>query len=301
MLYYMEEKVLSFGNYKLNAEKDETIKSIKIKKADVYKPDFQLFERFCSKHYLGVDFESLIVYLHDSVTKAKVRLSTFNRRAAGVKYWLKNVHGISPTGEQELEITMLRKLYSTEDYLRLKSMHGVQVEKQSDVLRLIDRYDTAEDKDIRIRAICLVNLYTANRPSEMVRLKVSDFELDKRTVHVQLIKQGEMARKRLTLEAVQAVKKYIIRFNLQPDDFFVGKIDKWGNYTSAQIKEDSYNSMIKKWLDFPPYTFRKTQITTMYKNGADIPTIAKQSGHKSAQTIMQHYIKLHAEDVDEFL
>lgn len=36
----MEEKVLSFGNYKLNAEKDETIKSIKIKKRMCTNPTF---------------------------------------------------------------------------------------------------------------------------------------------------------------------------------------------------------------------------------------------------------------------
>jgi len=39
----------------------------------------------------------------------------------------------------------------------------------------------------------------------------------------------------------------------------------------------------------------------MYQNGADIPTIVKQSGHKSHQTIMEHYINLETSDVDEFL
>ncbi|MER2007037.1 MAG: site-specific integrase [Psychrobacillus sp.] len=297
----MGENVLSFGNYKLNEEKEETLKGIRIAKADIYKSDFKLFEKFCGLNYLPLDFNSLSIYLHQSVKVDRVRLSTFNRRAAGVKYWLKNILGLSPTEQQNQETAMLRKLYSTEDFLRLKQMRGVKVETQSEVLRLIDRFDTNKPLDIRKRAVCLVNLYTANRPSEMVRLKVSDFELGNRSVHVQLIKQGEMATKRLTLETVEAVMKYIVTFNLQKNDYFVGKIDKWGNYTSKQIKEDTYNARINGWLGFPPYTLRKTQITTMYKNGADLPTIAKQSGHKSHQTIMQHYIKLKADDVDTFL
>lgn len=37
------------------------------------------------------------------------------------------------------------------------------------------------------------------------------------------------------------------------------------------------------------------------QNDADIPTIAKQSGHKSQQTIIEHYIQLQANDVDKYL
>ena len=174
-------------------------------------------------------------------------------------------------------------------------------ENQGDVLRLIDRYDTDKKSDMRKRAICLVNLITANRPSEMVRLKVSDFDLDNRAVNVMMVKQGEMKEKRLTLECVQAVKNYIVACELQPNDYFVGAADKWGNHTSRQIHEDSYAQSIHNWLGFAPYTFRKTQITAMYQKGADIPTIAKQSGHKSHQTIMEHYINLKNSDVDEYL
>lgn len=107
--------------------------------------------------------------------------------------------------------------------------------------------------------------------------------------------------KRLTLECVQAVKRYIIACELQSDDYFIGAADKWENHTSRQIHEDSYAQSIHSWLGFAPYTFRKTQITAMYQKGADIPTIAKQSGHKSHQTIMEHYIKLKNSDVGDYL
>lgn len=118
------------------------------------------------------------------------------------------------------------------------------------MLRLIDRLGIEKKADIRKRAICLMNLITANRPSEMVRLKISDFDLDNRTVRVMMTKQEEMKEKRLTLECIQAVKKYIQTCELQPDDYFVGATDKWGNHTSRQIHEDSYSQSIHNWLDF---------------------------------------------------
>ena len=80
--------------------------------------------------------------------------------------------------EQEERVHLLRQLYNDETFLQLKPQRGVRAENQQDVLRLIDRYDTNKKADIRKRAICLVNLITANRPSEMVRLKMSDFDFE---------------------------------------------------------------------------------------------------------------------------
>lgn len=297
----MEETVFSLQQYKMKQQKDETIRAMKMKKLDMYQSDFNLFQNFCEKHFLRKDFDSLELYLHELITQQKVRLSTFNRRFAGVKYWLVNELELQISSEQEAGVKMLRALYDEEDYLRLKPMRGIRAEEQSDVLRLIDRYDTNKKSDTRKRAICLVNLITANRPSEMVRLKVGDFDLENRIVQVVMVKQGEMKEKRLTLECVQAVRNYIAACKLTSEDYFVGAADKWGNHTSRQISEVSYNQAIQSWLGFAPYTFRKTQITAMYQNGADIPTIAKQSGHKSHQTIMEHYINLKSDDVDEYL
>lgn len=297
----MEETLFSLQQYKMTKQKDETLQKIRQQKLKRYQSDFNLFQAFCDEHLLSKNFEALELYLHDLITQQQVRLSTFNRRLAGVKYWLVHEYGFQFTSEHEASVKLLRSLYDQEEYLRLKPMRGKRAEKQSDVLRLIDRYDTDKKSDIRKRAICLVNLITANRPSEMVRLKVSDFDLENRTVQVMMVKQGEMKEKRLTLECVQAIRNYMVACELMPEDYFVGAADKWGNHTSRQISEVSYNQAIQSWLGFAPYTFRKTQITAMYQKGADIPTIAKQSGHKSHQTIMEHYIKLKSDDVDEFL
>lgn len=293
--------ISNLNTIQTNRKVQYTIEKIREQKKIVYRSDYDRFLRFCDKELREPNFDALEKYLNHSVVDQRVKLSTFNRRAAGVQFFLKDVFNLSQTAEQKKRIQLIRKLYNTEEYLRLKPMRGVRAERQEEVLQLINKYDTTKKADIRKRAICFVNLITANRPSEMVRLKISDFDLENRTVWVMLKKQGEMKQKRLTLECVNAIKKYMQLYHLQEDDYFVGAADRWGNYRCRMITERSYNRLIHAWLGFAPYTLRKTQITHMHRKKADLATIAKQSGHKSLQTITQHYLEVNHHDVDAFL
>lgn len=295
------ENIIPLNNIKTDKKLEATIQSVLQHKIDMYQPDFSKFLRFCQEEYREPDFDAMEKYLHNSIVDQRIKLSTFNRRVAGVQFYLTHILNLSQTEEQKKRIKLIRELYNTEEYIRLKAMRGVRAERQEEVLQLINKYDTPKKADIRKRAICFVNLITANRPSEMVRLKVSDFDLEHRTVLVMLKKQGEMKEKRLTLECVKAVEKYIKTCELQPSDYFVGGADRWGNYRNRMITERSYNRLIHEWLGFAPYTLRKTQITHMHRKHADLPTIAKQSGHKSLQTISQHYLEVDYSEVDEFL
>lgn len=293
--------LIRLNTWQTNMKVNATIEKVIEQKKEVYRPDFERFIRFCEVEQREPSFDAMEKYLHESIVEQGVKYSTFNRRAAGIQYYLKDVLNLEQTTEQQKRIQIIRQLYNTEDYLRLKPMRGVRAERQEEVLSIINKYDTNKKADIRKRAICFVNLITANRPSEMVRLKVSDFDLENRTVLVMLKKQGEMKEKRLTLECVKAVEKYLQISKLSDDDYFVGAADRWGNYKNRMITERSYNRLIHEWLGFAPYTLRKTQITHMHRKKADLATIAKQSGHKSLQTITQHYLEVDNADVEEYL
>lgn len=258
-------KIIRLNTIATNQKVNASIEAVLEQKKKMYQPDFDQFVRFCEEEGRELDFDALEKYLHISITEQRVKYATFNRRAAGVRFFLKDVLGLEQTEDEKKRIRIIRQLYNTEEYLRLKPMRGVRAEKQDDVLALINKYDTSKRSDIRKRAICFVNLITANRPSEMVRLKVSDFDLENKTVWVMLKKQGDMKEKRLTLDCVLAVKKYIETSGLAPDDYFVGAADKWGNYKNRMITERSYNRLIHDWLGFAPYTLRKTQITHMHR------------------------------------
>lgn len=260
-----------------------------------YEGDMKRFKKYCAETKQNVDCEALLNYLAHSIMEQRVKKSTWERRLAGVKKLLQVELGLTLTQEQNAQVKEMRSRFNAEEFKRLKHVKGQSALDKEEVMQIIDKLGTRE------KAICLVNLTTANRPSEMTRLQIKDFDLQARTVLVDLKKQHDFYEKRLTLEAVKAVKAYIREYKLQPDDFFVGSADRWGNYTSKQISETAYNKAIHKWLGFAPYSLRKTQVSSMHEKGADVSTIAKQTGHKSLETITNHYLKVSDSTVDKFL
>lgn len=274
---------------------EKAIKGQAEKKLNTYAGDFKRFELYCTEQNREISFDSLEKYLYNTIAVEELKLSTFNRRAAGVKYYLTNKYNLVESADQLQRTAKLRSMYNNEEYLRKKNMVGKRAEDKNEVMNIINKLDT------RAKAIALVNLITANRPSEMLLLKISDFDFKNKSVIVMMKKQKEMKTKRLTLEAINAVKSYIREYDLKENDLFVGKVDKWNNYTNVAISDTAYRKAIHKWLGFAPYTLRKTQITAMHNAGADIATIAKQSGHKSLETITKHYLEVNDTTVDKYL
>ena len=154
---------------------------------------------------------------------------------------------------------------------------------------------------IRERAITYVNLITANRPSEMVRMRIKDFNLEGRFVSVYLEKQSKWHNKRLTQDVVKVIREYIRTYKLKPDDYFVGRVYKGGRYESVEISEIGYTKALTKWTGLTGYNLRKSQVVAMHEAGADLPTIAKQTGHKSLEVISKHYLSVSDSTVDKFL
>ncbi|MEG0694173.1 MAG: site-specific integrase [Erysipelotrichaceae bacterium] len=294
--------VIKLADLQMDKEFQNDIDKQEHKKAEVYKGEYNLFIKWCKDNNKQIEFDSVSRYLHEAIKVQGVRLNTFNRKSAGLSFYLNYAHGIRFTDEQKEVIKKLRQMYKQPEYIELKGHKPTtSAQNKNEVMELINKYDTDKKTDIRIRAISLVNLITANRPSEMVLLKVKYFDLVNNKVFVPLVKQGEPFEKRLTLECVNAIKKYIKAFNLEDDDYFVGKCNKYGNYTSAELDSNVYSKHIKRWIGIVPYSLRKTQITSMYNNGADVTKIALQSGHKNQETITKHYLNIDKSHLDEYL
>lgn len=206
-----------------------------------------------------------------------------------------NEYGLFETAEQAQRIALLRQMYNNDEHAEQKRIQGQVAQPKDEVMSMINKLD------VRAKAIALFNLITACRPSEMIAVQIKHIDLNNRSVSVYMKKQKEWKTKRLTLECVNAIRDYIKAYGLKENDFLVGKVDKHNNYTSVEISDVAYRKAIHKWLGFAPYTLRKTQITAMHENGADIATIAKQSGHKSLETITKHYLEVNDTTVDKFL
>lgn len=260
-----------------------------------YTGDIKRFLAYIEQTKQEEGITALLNYLAHGLDVQKVKKSTFERRLAAAKKYLSVTHGITFNEQQQAQLAQLRKLYTLEEYKEQTHVKGQTAADKVEVMAMIEKLDKRE------KAIALVNLITANRPSEMVRLKISDFDLVGRSVRVYLPKQKEWHNKRLTQEAVKSVKDYVKAYKLQPGDFFVTRERQDERYKNKPLGELAYNRLIHKLLGFAPYTLRKTQVTAMHEAGADLPTIAKQTGHKSLETISKHYLSVNDKTVDKYL
>ncbi|OXS74011.1 hypothetical protein B1B04_10380 [Lysinibacillus sp. KCTC 33748] len=288
-------KVLELKNIMENREVDFAILQQEKKTKEMYKGDYNRFLKYCMKENREPSFESLEKYLYRTVTKDLLKLSTFNRRAAGITYYLLNELNHTLTNDQLKRIQLIRQMYDNEEYRDQKLMRGQSAQPKEEIMHLIEKLD------VRAKAICLFNLVTASRPSEMITVQLKHINLEKREVSVYIQKQKVWKIKRLTLQCALVIKEYIAAFNLMSEDYLVGRVNRYQQYTSVKISDVAYRESIKKWLGFAPYTLRKTQISAMHEAGADLATIAKQSGHKSLQTINEHYLEVNNTTIDKYL
>lgn len=273
---------------------NEAIQEQVDKKSKMYEGDFKRFEQYAKQQGLVLSFEALEAYLLHTV-ETGLKVSTFNRRSASVKYYIVNVLGQAESEEQRKRIALLRQMYNDVQYAEQKQVSGQVPQPKHEVVDMIGKLD------IRAKAIALFNLITACRPSEMVAIQVKHIDLKNRSVNVYLKKQKEWHTKRLTLEVVNVLKDYFSTYGLDSDSYLVGRVDKHNNYTSSQVSDIAYRKSIHKWLGFAPYTLRKTQVSAMHEAGADLATIAKQSGHRNLETINKHYLSVNDRTVDKYL
>ena len=70
----------------------------------------------------------------------------------------------------------------------------------------------------------------------------------------------------------------------------MGWVYKNGRYESTIISEIGYYKALQRWTGLTGYNFRKSQVVAMHAAGADISTIAQQTGHQSLETLIQHYL-----------
>lgn len=262
-----------------------------------YEGDIRRYEEYCCSTGQVVGADAMLDYLYISLINQKIKKTTWERRLAAIRKYLGVIYKIDFKGEARVayELSAIRKMYFEDQYAHLLQVRGKSAIDKKELMDLLNYLPTRE------KAICLVNLVTANRPSEMVRLKISDFDLKNKSVQVYLKKQKRWHTKRLTPEVINAIDVYINEYNLKTDEYFVGRVYKNGRYESTAISEIGYCKSLHRWTGLTGYNFRKSQVVAMHAAGADLPTIAQQTGHKSLETIVQHYLTVSETTIDKYL
>lgn len=287
----------SFETRKRHAELESFVAEKEKEIKPGYLPQIKKFVEYCIDTDQPENLKAVLDYLFASIKQQEVKKTTWELRLVAIRRYMKVKYAIDLSADPQAVRTLkaLRAMFKEEgraDQIRLDGKSAVDIEELMVMLQALP---------VREKAITYVNLITANRPSEMVRLKVKDFNLDGRFVSIYLEKQSKWHNKRLTLDVVKAVRDYIKAYKLKGDDYFVGRVFKNGRYESVEISEIGYGKSLIKWTGFTGYNFRKTQVVAMHERGADLPTIAKQTGHKSLEVISKHYLSVSDSTVDKYL
>lgn len=291
-----EKNVIDFENIMENKKVDAAINQQMKKKSDMYAGDMKRFNDYCQQTNKAITFDSLEKYLFYTITEQKLKLSTFNRRCAGVTYFLINEYGLTQTEKQKQRINVIRDMYNNEEYKDGKQMEGKSALAHGEVM------DRINELAIRERAICLLSLVTASRPSELIQLQVKHINLDNRTMNVWLQKQGKWHTKRLTKECVDTLRAYFKEYQLESEHFVVCKTERKQIVRNESISDTALRKMMKKHLDgLTPYNLRKTQATHMYNNSNDLALVSEQTGHKDLQTLRTHYVEVDKTRLDKYL
>lgn len=262
-----------------------------------YKYDIMNFIDFCNRTDQAENEIALLDFLYVSLTVDRIKKNTWERRLAAIKKFLTVEHNININSDSEINenISSIRRMYDDEENKELNYLDGESEVQKEELLEMIRRLPT------RKKAICLVNLITASRPSEMVKIKISDFNLQNRSIRFYLQKQKTWYEKRLTQECVKAVNDYITEYKLEPHNHFIGRLNRNREYMDQEVSTSGYRYMLNEWIGLTPYALRKTQVVSMHEAGADLPTLAKQTGHESLETLSKHYLNVADTTVDEYL
>jgi|GEM_PF-674562 len=290
----------AFLNRKRHQDRQQEIIAFENEIPSAYQSDIRAYQKYLVTTDQTTSKESMYDFLDYCIKEQRIKSSTFEKRICALKrYIIVETQNVFQNDDDfKREMKYLRSLFKQEEYSKQTIRKGKKALPMDELMKKINKLS------IRAKAICLVNLITGNRPSEMVRIQIKDFDLEDLSVNVYLKKQKIYEEKRLTLDTVMAIQEYIKKYNLQPKDYLIGSILSNGNhekYISREISTRAYLNDLKKWTGFTAYNFRKTLVSDMHERGADLATIAKQTGHKSIKTINDHYLKVSNRTVDKFL
>src|SRR5699024_7000418 len=153
-----------FMNQRRKYERNKKIEENK-KPSEYYRYEIKSFLEFCQSTQQEPDFDSMLDFLDISVSVEKVKRSTWDKRLYAIKRFILYENLDTFTKSVKNEVSGIRNFYKDEDNVELTRLNG---KKHMDKEELLE---TVRLLDVRERAICLVNLVTACRPSEMVRIQ----------------------------------------------------------------------------------------------------------------------------------
>lgn len=152
--------------------------------------------------------------------------------------------------------------------------------------------DDKKNAGVRDAAIIAVMYSCGLRRDEVVKLELSDYE----TETGKLIVKGKGKKERtayITGGAARALGDWLSIRGEDPGALFVA-INKGGILSMGRITSQAIYNMLQKRAEqagvksFSPHDMRRTFVSDLLDNGADITTVSKMAGHASVTTTARY-------------
>lgn len=272
----LELKINEFINHLI------TTKNIDIKTQKAYKCDLNLFFKWSYVNNIKyIDQEYLYNYINTLIIEKKLKSSTVKRKYCTFKSFFIYC---------DYEHILTKKISLKSE----RKLPKILCNKEINSLFQVLYNETTKQRKSTLKAITLRNIgmieilfSTGIRIAELSNIKISDFNLEEKSILI----QGKGKKERYVyisnLEVIKAVKKWLgVRNLLSPNcnNLFV---NKYGNPLSIYGIEN----MFYKYRDLAdinpsatPHYLRHTFATQLLENGADLRSVQELLGHSKIST-----------------
>jgi integrase/recombinase XerD len=254
-----------------------TLKGYSPKTIRAYCGQVERFSRFARNH-TGVSRKDLVhKYSHHMLTANKSHANV-NQAISAIKFYLRSV-----CGEAGDDLAYIRPK---------KEKKLPNVLSSQEVLRLL-----AAVQNLKHRAILYVTYSSGLRIGEVVRLKITDFDWDRKTIR---IRQGKGRKDRLTIlsgTAYETVEEYVRQYQPRDSWLFPGQSGN-GHLTERSVQKVFDKAVVDAGIvkAVSVHSLRHSFATHLLESGIDLRYIQELLGHQSSRTT-ERYTHVAVKDV----
>ena len=179
-------------------------------------------------------------------------------------------------------ISALKLFYKLTIKQPLKFKHIKYPRSEKKLPKVIDKEfllkKISEIENKKHKAIIALAFSTGMRVSEVINLKIKDFDLERNIIHIKNAKGRKDRIVPLSQNLRLILREYYLEF--KPKEFL------FNGQGSLQYSSRSCNEIVKKYLggDFHFHTLRHSSFTALLESGIDLRIIQKLAGHSSSKT-----------------
>lgn len=228
------------------------------------------------------------------VTQLKTVLLADGYSVASVNLALSGLKGLAQTAfnmyqmnAEDLGRIKAIKRVRGDGVRKRRSLNQIEVKK----LLIVCKQQTQEAKRLRDTALLMVAITGGLRVSELVGLKIANFDFKRRVLYVEQGKGRKNREVYLPRSTCQSIRRWL---NMLEDGKLVfRKVAKTGrvldSLTAAGVTS-IFKTMAKEAdIDtFSPHDLRRTYITDLLDNGVDINTVRQMAGHQDISTTARY-------------